>query len=162
MAPSAVLTGRTNSDVVRNLFVLALMIGVGYLVGFNFQNGVANAILAVALVAAFGYAFSWVFAFIGLTLPNAEAVQAASFLLVFPFTFASSAFVRTDDMTPVLRTFAENQPLTRLINAVRSLSIGDQFSGEETVTKAVLILLAWIVGMLALFVPLAVRRYRRV
>lgn len=164
MARSAVLVGRTNSDLVRNLFVLTLMISVGYVVGFNFQNGVGNAVLAVALVAAFGYAFSWIFAFIGLSLPNAESVQAASFLFVFPLTFASSAFVTTADMPDALRVFAENQPLTRLINAVRALSIGDQFAGAgaDSLTEAVLILLAWIAGLLAIFVPLAVRRYRRV
>lgn len=162
MARSAVLIGRTTSDLTRNLFVLALMIGVGYLVGFNFQNGVANALLAIVLVAAFGYAFSWVFAAIGLSLPNAESAQAAGFLFVFPLTFASSAFVQTQGMPDWLRVFAENQPITRLINAVRALSIGDQFAGAASTTGAVLILLAWIAGLLAVAVPLAVSRYRRI
>ncbi len=159
MARSAVLVGRTTSDLVRNLFVLALLVTMGYIVGFNFQNGVGNALLALALVAAFGYAFSWIFAFVGLAVPNAESAQAASFLLVFPFTFASSAFVPTEPMPAVLRAFAENQPITALINAVRALAIGGPFGADTT--EWVLRSLAWTAGLLAVFIPLAVGRYRR-
>jgi len=143
--------------------VLTLLVGMGYLVGFNFQFGVANALLALLLVAAFGYAFSWIFAFIGLTVPNAESAQAASFLLVFPFTFASSAFVDTAPMPDWLRVFAENQPITALINAVRSLSLNGQARealGLDT-GEWVLRALAWAAALLVVAVLLAVRRYRR-
>lgn len=167
MARSAVLAGRTIADSVRNLFTVSLMVLVGYLIGFRFQNGFFNALLAVLLVVLFGHAFSWISANIGLRASTAETAQTAGFIWVFPLVFASSAFVPTQSMPEWLQVFANNQPVTMLVNAVRGLAlppldptIAAQIGVADT-TQAVLGSLAWIVGLLAVFIPLATRGYRR-
>lgn len=153
MARSAVLAGRTLADLVRNVFVAALMTVVGLLVGFR-PDSVIGFVGGVALMLAFAYAFSWAVALIGLSAKNAESAQAAVFPLIFPLTFASSAFVPTATMPHWLRLFAENQPVSVVINAVRGLMLG--IPGGEPL-KAVL----WIAVILAVFAPLAVRKYSR-
>ncbi|MGH8899383.1 MAG: ABC transporter permease [Egibacteraceae bacterium] len=155
MARSAVLFGRTLSDLVRNLFVVLLMTTVGYLVGFRFTGGWVGAVGAILVVVGLGYALSWVFAFIGLWVPNAESAQAASFVVTFPLVFASSAFVPLEDMPGWLQAFAKATPITNSINAARALALGGP------VTRPLLYALAWILGILAVFVPLAVARFRR-
>jgi ABC-2 type transport system permease protein/oleandomycin transport system permease protein len=156
MAHSAVLAGRTTADLVRNVFVVLLMTAVGYLVGFNIHTNVLLFLVAFALLLAFGYALCWGFAIIGLAAPNSETAQLMSFPILFPFTFASSAFVRVETMPGWLQAFARNQPVTALVDATRALMLGGPTS--EPFTKALL----WTAALLVVLVPLAVRRYRKV
>ena len=155
MARSAVLAGRTLSDTVRNLFVVCLMLVVGILVGFRFHAGFVPALGAVALALAFGLAFSWISAFIGLSVRDVESAQAAGFVWVFPLVFASSAFVPVASMPGWLQAFARVNPVTVTVNALRALTLGGP------ITKPLLQSLAWIAAILLVFVPLAVNRYRR-
>jgi ABC-2 type transport system permease protein/oleandomycin transport system permease protein len=161
MARSAVLTGRTLADVVRNVFVVILMVVVGYLVGFRFQGNIFESILALVLVVLFGYAFSWIAALVGLRASNAEAAQAALFPILFPLVFASSAFVPTETMPSWLQAFANHQPVSAVINAVRELVYGPFNPPGTNVPLDVLIAVAWMVGITVVFAPLAVRAYRR-
>jgi ABC-2 type transport system permease protein/oleandomycin transport system permease protein len=155
MARSAVLAGRTIADATRNAFVLVLMTGVGLLVGFRIHGGVPAYLAALALVLLFTYALSWLAATVGLGASNGEAAQAALFPLVFPLVFASSAFVDTSFMPGWLQAFANHQPVTVTIDAARNLVL-DQPIGWSVVGS-----IAWSLGLIAVFVPLAVRRYRR-
>jgi ABC transporter DrrB family efflux protein len=155
MARSAVLVGRTIADLVRNVAIIGLMIVVGYLIGFRFGGGVLEAIVAIAVVAAFGLALSWIFAFVALTVRGAEAAQAAGFVVIFPLVFASSVFVPTSSMPDWLAAFAKVSPVTLTANTAR------EFSLEHGIPTSLGGCLAWIVGLLAVFVPLCVWRYRR-
>jgi ABC-2 type transport system permease protein len=165
MARSAVLAGRTIADLARNLFVVTLMVAMGFLVGFRIHRGVPAFIGGVALLLLFGFALSWIFAMIGMSVANAESAQAAGFPIMAPMLFASSAFVRTSVMPDWLRVFAENQPVTATVNAVRALSLDarttEALLGAST-TELVLKSMAWSLGIIVVFAPLAVRRYRRV
>jgi ABC-2 type transport system permease protein/oleandomycin transport system permease protein len=156
MARSAVLIGRTAADLVRNLFVVVLMTIVGFLVGFDYTTSLLGLLAALGLVLLFAYSLSWVFAVMGLTTPNAETAQAASFPILAVLVFASSAFVPVASMPGWLQAWAKYQPVSVVIDAVRALVLGG-----PTATK-VLGALAWIVGIVVVFAPLAVRRYRRV
>ena len=153
MARSAVLAGRTTADFCRNLFVVLLMTVVGVAVGFRSSTGYFSFFAGILLLLAFAYALSWGFAVIGLAARNAETAQAMAFPLLFPLTFASSAFVQVGSMPGWLQVFARNQPVTVVIDATRHLMVG----GDGSPLKAV----AWTAGLLVLFIPLAVRRYRR-
>jgi ABC transporter DrrB family efflux protein len=155
MARSAVLLGRTVADLVRNLLIIGLMIIVGYLVGFRFHAGVPGALAAVGLVASFGFALSWIFAFLALTVRGAEAAQSAGFVVVFPLVFASSVFVPVSSMPDWLQAFAEASPITLTANAARSFSLTGGVPGALGGAAA------WIAAILAVFVPLCVWRYRR-
>jgi ABC-2 type transport system permease protein len=155
MARSAVLAGRTIADLCRNTLVVTLMLAVGFAVGFRLQTNVPKLLLALVVLLLFGFSLSWVFAFIGLSVSNAETAQAAAFPLLLPLVFASSAFVPTATMPPWLQAFANHQPVTAAVNAVRRLVLGGPWAED------VLISLAWTAGILLVFVPLAVRRYRR-
>ena len=155
MARSAVLAGRTMADSVRNVFVMALVTVVGMLVGFRIHDGLFRYLFAVALVLLFAFAVSWITATVGLGAPNAEAAQAAMFPLLFPLIFASSAFVDTSFMPGWLQAFANHQPVTYTVDAARDLVLGLPAGGD------VLASMAWSVGLVAVFAPLAVRRYRR-
>jgi ABC transporter DrrB family efflux protein len=159
VARSAVLAGRTSADVVRNLLVVAMMIIVGFLVGFDIYDGWAAFAFAVVLLLAFGFAMSWVFALVALSVPNAEAAQAASFPILAVLVFASNAFVPAETMPGWLQAYNEVNPVSIVVDAVRKLCLGDQLPGGtlEPVLKA----LACIAGLLAVFVPLAVAKYRR-
>src|SRR5262245_54163049 len=155
MARSAVLTGRTLADSVRNVFVMALLTVVGVIVGFRIHGGVFAYLAALGLVLLFAFALSWVVALIGLSASNGEAAQAAIFPMLFPLTFASSAFVDTAFMPGWLQVFADHQPVTITVNAARDLVLGYPAAGN------VIASIAWSVGILAVFAPLAVRKYRR-
>ena len=155
MARSAVLVGRTAADLVRNVLIIALMIIVGYIVGFSFEAGVAQAVACVALVSAFGLALSWIFAFVALTVRSAEAAQSAGFVVLFPLVFASSVFVPVSSMPDWLQAFAKVSPVTLTANAARSLALVP--GTPSSLGGAV----AWIAGLLAVFIPLSVWRYRR-
>jgi ABC-2 type transport system permease protein/oleandomycin transport system permease protein len=157
MSRSAVLAGRTLSDSVRNVFVVMLMIAVGYVIGFNFQNGFVNAILAIILVVLFGYAFTWISATIGLVIKDVESVQAASFIWLFPLTFASSAFVPVETMPDWLAWFARNNPVTHAVNGTRYLILDEPWGTQADMYKG----LAWAFILLAIFIPFAVSRYRK-
>jgi ABC transporter DrrB family efflux protein len=154
MARSAVLLGRTVADLVRNTLIIGLMIAVGYLVGFRFHGGVAGAVACIAVVAAFGFALSWIFAFVALTVRGAEAAQTAGFVVIFPLVFASSVFVPVSSMPHWLQAFAKISPVTVTADAARSFAL---FGNPASLGVAA----AWIGGLLAIFIPLSVWRYRR-
>jgi ABC transporter DrrB family efflux protein len=155
MARSAVLAGRTVADLVRNIAIIGLMIAVGYLVGFRFLGGVAGAVGCIAVVAAFGLALSWIFAFVALTVRGAETAQTAGFVVIFPLVFASSVFVPVSTFPDWLQTFAKINPVTVTANAARSLAL---YGTPASLGAAA----AWIGGLLAVFIPLSVWRYRRI
>jgi len=163
MARSAVLAGRTIADLVRNTFVNGLMLIVGFLMGWRFEQGISKMLLGVALALLFGYAFSWVMATIGLVAKTPEAAQSAGFLPIFPLVFASSVFVPTASMPDWLQVFAENQPVSIIANAVRSLMIPEEALLPLGLDQATLIWqsFAWIAVIVAVFGPLSVRQYRR-
>jgi ABC transporter DrrB family efflux protein len=162
MARSAVLAGRTVSDVIRNGFVITLMMAVGILIGFRYQTSLAGLIAGMALAMVFSFAFSWIMATIGLLVKNPEAVQAAIFLPVFPLVFASSVFVPTQTMPSWLRAFADNQPVTVTVDALRGLILGEgALLPGSTVPGQVFLSLFYSGLILAIFVPLSVRLYRR-
>jgi ABC transporter DrrB family efflux protein len=163
MARSAVLAGRTFADIVRNTFVNGLMLVVGFLLGWRFDQGAAKMLLGVAVALLFGYAFSWVMATVGLIAKTPEAAQSAGFLPIFPLVFASSVFVPTTTMPGWLQAFAENQPVTVVANTVRSLMIPEEALAALDLNQGTLVLrsLAWIAAIIAVFAPLAVRQYRR-
>jgi ABC-2 type transport system permease protein/oleandomycin transport system permease protein len=154
MSRSAVLGGRTIADLVRNVFVVLLMIAVGTAVGFRFHNGFLLAVAAVFVALLLGYCLSWVFAFIGLTVADPESAQLAGFLPIFPLVFASSVFTSIQSMPGWLQAFAKVQPITRAADTVRALTQGGPVATNLTWT------LLWSIAILAVFAPLAVRRYR--
>jgi ABC-2 type transport system permease protein/oleandomycin transport system permease protein len=156
MTRSALLTGRTLGDVATNAFQLVVMFAVGLLIGFNFSGSVGEVIAGIALVLLIGYAFSWVFAFIGLTASSPEAANAYGFTILFPLTFVSSAFVPVASMPSWLQPIAEHNPFTYMVNAARSLFLGVPAGND------VWIALLWTLGIIAVFAPLSAWRYRRV
>ena len=121
MTRSAVLAGRTLADIVLNTFSLVVMLSVGFLVGFNFDSPVYEIVAGILLLLLFGYAFSWFFALMGMVASSPESAQSVGFLAIFPLTFASSAFVPTDTMPTWLQKFADINPFTIVVNAVRAL-----------------------------------------
>jgi ABC transporter DrrB family efflux protein len=162
MAGAAVLAGRTLSDLVRLALTLTLLLGVGYGIGFRWQTGIGNLLSALAVGLLFGYAWSWVMALLGLVVRSAEAVQAATYLVVFPLAFTSSVFVPTQTMPGWLQPFAANQPVTVATNALRGLILGqDALPPGRTVAGQVVLALIWAGVIIAVFAPLAVRAYRR-
>jgi ABC-2 type transport system permease protein/oleandomycin transport system permease protein len=155
MARSAVLAGRVLADAVRNLFVIALMLGVGYLVGFRLHTNPAALAAAVGVLLVFGFAISWVTALLGLAAKNAEAAGAAALPLTVLLTFPSSAFLLTRNLPGPLRAYADHQPLTATVNTIRPLLLGGP-TAAHTVAA-----ILWCAGIIAVFAPLAVLRYRR-
>ena len=158
MSRSAVLAGRTTSDVVRNVFVVALITIVGYAVGFRIGTNVALFLCGALLILFFAYALAWGFAIVGLSAPNAETAQVMVFPLVFPLLFASSAFVPVASMPGWLQAFAKHQPVTQVVDGARSLMVGGVLHNSGAVWASLL----WCVGLLLLLVPIAVRKYRKV
>jgi ABC-2 type transport system permease protein/oleandomycin transport system permease protein len=169
MARSAVLAGRTTADLAKNLILVILVIGIGYLVGFRFENGILGALGVIALVLAVSFTFSWISATVGLLLKEVEAVQAAVFTFIFPVVFVSSAFVPVAGMASWLQPIAEHNPVTYWCNLARYLSIGDAgippdpTTGIPVDTPEGLMLKSalWVIGLLAVFVPLSIRLYRK-
>ncbi|MGF7239212.1 MAG: ABC transporter permease, partial [Frankia sp.] len=138
MSRGALLAGRTLADLVRNVFIVTVMLLVGLAVGFRFHDTTVIAALAgFAVLLLFAYAFSWISAVVGLSVRSAEAAQSGGFIWVFPLTFASSAFVPVANMPGWLQVFARHQPVTQCVNAVRALLIGGP------VTSAALQSVAW-------------------
>jgi ABC transporter DrrB family efflux protein len=162
MAGSAVLVGRTLSDLARSALTLTLMLAVGFAIGFRPQTGLGGLLAALAVGLLFGYAWSWVMALLGLLVRTAEAVQVATYLVVFPLAFTSSVFVPTQTMPGWLQPFAANQPVTVATNALRSLILGQgALPSGQTVAWQVVLALVWAGAIIAVFAPLAVRAYRR-
>jgi ABC-2 type transport system permease protein len=170
MARSAVLAGRTTSDLGKNLILVLLVIGVGYLVGFRFQNGLLAALGMIVLVLAVSFTFSWISASVGLALKEVEAVQAAIFTIIFPVVFVSSAFVPVQGMASWLQPIAEHNPVTYWCNLARYLALGEQgiplnppVTGPPVDTPEGLLVKSaiWIAILLVIFIPLSIRLYRK-
>jgi ABC transporter DrrB family efflux protein len=155
MARSAVLAGRLVADTARMLVTILIVIAVGYAVDFRFQNGVVPAILMVVLAVVFGVAICLIAAFTGLAIGDEESVQAFGLIWLFPITFLSSAFVPISTMPGWLQAFANNQPVTYVINTMRALALGGPI--EANLWKSIV----WLVGIFVVFAPLAVRAYKR-
>jgi ABC-2 type transport system permease protein/oleandomycin transport system permease protein len=155
MARPAVLAGRTLSDVVTNALSMTVLIITGVIIGFSFHTDFLHAIIGVGLLLLLGYAFSWFFAFVGLLVSSPESANSVGFIAVFPLTFISSAFVPVATMPSVLRAFANVNPFTIMVDAMRSLWLG--LPAKNYVWGA----FVWSLVILAAFAPLAVARYRK-
>jgi ABC transporter DrrB family efflux protein len=155
MARSAVLAGRLVADTGRMLITILIIVAVGYAVGFRFQNGVVPAILMVVLATVFGMAICCISAYTGLAIGDEESVQAFGLIWLFPLTFLSSAFVPISTMPGWLQAFANNQPVTYVIDTMRALALGGPV--QANLLKSI----AWLAGIFIVFVPLAVRAYRK-
>jgi ABC-2 type transport system permease protein len=156
IARSAVLLGRLAADGARMLLTLVVIVAVGYAVGFRFRNGAGPAVGMMALAEAFGLSMCCVSMFVGLAIRQEEAVQAFGLIWLFPLTFVSSAFVPVATMPGWLQVFAVNQPVTHVINALRSLALGTPMGDNLWLS------IVWLVGIAAVFLPLTVKVYRRV
>jgi ABC-2 type transport system permease protein len=169
MARSAVLAGRTAPDTVSVVFQIVLMLIVAYAVGYRLHEGVLESLLAFAVIVAVGYSFTWVAAFAGLSLKTIEAVQAATFTIVFPFVFVSSAFVPVETFPSWLQGFANANPVTIWVDTVRVLTLGelytestsDLFQNVQPLGTLLWQSAAWFLGIMAVFSMLGVRVYRR-
>jgi ABC-2 type transport system permease protein/oleandomycin transport system permease protein len=155
MARAAVLAGRTSADIVTNALSAVILTVTGLVIGFRFHTGFFHAALGFVLLLLFGYAFSWVFAYLGMLVKSPEAANSVGFIAVFPLTFISSAFVPIQSMPEVLRAFARVNPFTITVDAMRSLWLGAP-AGNNVWGAAV-----WAFVIIAVFAPLAVDRYRR-
>ena len=155
MARSAVLTGRLVADTGRMLVTILIIVGVGYAVGFRFSNGFGPAVGMVVLATVFGLSICLIAAYTGLAIGDEESVQAFGLIWLFPLTFVSSAFVPIESMPGWMQAFANNQPVTYVVNAMRSMALGGPIAAD--LWKSI----AWIAGIFIVFVPLAVRAYRR-
>jgi ABC-2 type transport system permease protein/oleandomycin transport system permease protein len=154
MARSAVLVGRTTADLVRGVVVVLIMTVVGLAIGFRPEW--LGLLGAIAIVVGLGFAMSWIYALVGMSVPNTETAQAASFVVTFPIVFASAVFVPTQFMPGWLQAFANNNPITHVAETSRWLATGVGDASNHLVWS-----LVWIIGLLAVFVPLSVKRYRR-
>jgi ABC-2 type transport system permease protein/oleandomycin transport system permease protein len=155
MARPAVLAGRTTADIVTNTLSMTVLLITGVIIGFSFHTNFWHAIAGVVLLLLFGYAFSWVFAFLGLLVSSPEAANSVGFIAVFPLTFISSAFVPVASMPEPLKSFAMVNPITIVVDAMRSLWLGAP--AHNDVWGAVV----WSLVIIAVFAPLAVARYRK-
>jgi ABC transporter DrrB family efflux protein len=155
MARPAVLAGRTLADLVTNLLSICVLVVTGVIIGFSFTTSVLDVIAGFGLLLLIGYAFSWVFALVGLLASTPESANSAGFISIFPLTFISSAFVPVNTMPAVLKAFAQVNPFTIMVNAMRALWIGQP--AHNYVWGAVV----WALVILIVFAPLAVARYRR-
>ena len=155
MARPAVLAGRTLADVVTNFLSVLVLIVTGLIIGFTFDASIVEIVGGIALLLLFGYAFSWVFALVGLLVSSPEAANSLGFIAVFPLTFISSAFVPAESMPAVLEWFADVNPFTIVVDAMRALWL-DAPAGNSVWGAVV-----WSLVIIAVFAPLAVQRYRR-
>jgi ABC transporter DrrB family efflux protein len=155
MARSAVLTGRLAADTVRMVVTILIIVGVGYAVGFRFLNGFGPAVGMVVLATVFGLAICTIAAFTGLAIGDEESVQAFGLIWLFPLTFVSSAFVPISTMPGWMQAFATHQPVTIVVDTMRALALGGPIA--ENLWKSI----AWLAGIFIVFIPLAVRAYRR-
>jgi ABC-2 type transport system permease protein/oleandomycin transport system permease protein len=156
MSRSAVLTGRTLADISTNVVQLVVMLAVGLAVGFRFSTSWWEIVAGIALLLLIGYAFSWVFAFLGLAASSPEASNAYGFTILFPVTFLSSAFVPVDSMPGWLQPVAENNPFTTMVDAARALFVGTPAGND------IWLAIVWSIVIAIVFGALAIWRYRRV
>jgi ABC transporter DrrB family efflux protein len=166
MSRAAVVIGRTASDVIYNALTLVVMALTGLLVGWGIKDGLLNGLAAFGLLLLFGYAISWVMAYVGLIVPSVEVINNASFMVIFPLTFIANTFVPLENLPSVLRTIAEWNPVSAVTQATRELfgNIPAEFP-EPTVwplQNPVVYTLIWVVIFIAVFAPISIRRYRRV
>jgi ABC transporter DrrB family efflux protein len=157
MARSAVLAGRLVADSARMLITILIIIAVGYAVGFRFQNGFGPAVGMVVLATVFGISICLIAAFTGLAIGDEESVQAFGLIWLFPLTFVSSAFVPISSMPGWLQAFANHQPVTQVVDAMRALALGHPYQLQPSLWQSI----AWLAGIFVVFAPLAVRAYRR-
>jgi ABC transporter DrrB family efflux protein len=155
IARSAVLNGRLVADTVRVAFTVLMILAVGYAVGFRFQNGFLPAVLMVLVGIVFGVTICTVSAFVGLAIKDEESVGSFGLVWLFPLVFVSSVFVQPSSMPGWLQAFAKNQPVTIVVNEMRSLALGGPLVLHAWQSAL------WLAGIVAVFVPLAVRAYRR-
>lgn len=165
MSRSAVLVGRTGSDLVNNVLVIVIMSITGLLVGWRIRTSVGEAIGGFLLLLAFAYAMSWLMALVGLIVPSPEVVNNASFMLIFPLTFIANTFVPTKGFPSVLRTIANWNPVSAVTQAARQLfgntGTAPLPDSPWSLHHPIIYTLIWIAGLLAVFVPLSVRQYKR-
>ena len=161
MARSAMLAGRATSDLIKNFILLLVVIGIGYLVGFEFRNGFLGALAMIVLVMAVSFAFSWVMAAIALAVKKLEAVQAAAFTGIFPLVFMSSALVPVQGMDPWVQAIARNNPITHWANLARYFAIGEFPGMGGSVEELIVLSVVWIAVIVAVFTPLAIRLYSK-
>ena len=155
ISQAAVLIGRTMSDMVRNSVTFCVMLAVSFLIGFRFDGGIANGLLASGLLLLFSYSFSWIQALIGMSVKSVEAANSAGFIWMFPITFVSSAFVPTESMPSWLQKVANANPFTVVTNAARALYSGHPV--HDTVWKS----LIWACGIIVIFATLSIRKFTR-
>jgi ABC-2 type transport system permease protein len=165
MSRSAVLVGRTTSDVLNNVLVIVIMSITGLIVGWRIRSSVGEAIAGFLLILAFAYAMSWIMALIGLIVRSAEVVNNASFVIIFPLTFIANTFVPTNNFPSGLRTIANWNPVSSATQAARQLfgntGTGPLPTSPWSLHHPVIYTLLWIVALLLVFVPLSVRQYKR-
>src|SRR5215469_7133304 len=157
MARSAVLAGRLVADSARMLLTILIIVAVGYAVGFRFLNGFGPAVGMIVLATVFGISFCLIAAFTGLAIGDEESVQAFGLIWLFPLTFVSSAFVPIQTMPGWLQAFANHQPVTQVVDAMRSLALGHPYHLQPSLWQSI----AWLAGIFVVFTPLAIRAYRR-
>ena len=164
MSPSAVLVGRTNGDLFINALSMVVMMATGLIVGWRINSSPLEAIAAIALLLLFAYSFSWVMAFIGMSVRSPEVINNVSFIILFPLTFISNAFVQTSTLPTPLRVFAEYNPVTALVQAARELfgNAPPVTTGTWLIQNPVLTCLIGIVVLLVIFVPLSVWKFGRI
>ena len=166
MSPSAVLVGRTNGDLLINTISMAVMMATGFVVGWRIRSSLLEALAAVALLLFFAYALSWVMAFLGMSVRSPEVINNVSFLVLFPLTFLSNAFVPSDSLPAPLKVFAELNPVSALVQAARNL-FGNTPPGAPvpdvwTLQNPELTVLIGIAVLLVVFVPLSIRKFEQV
>jgi ABC transporter DrrB family efflux protein len=165
MSRSAVLIGRTNSDIANNVLVIVIMSATGLAVGWRIRSSVLEALGGFLLLLLFAYAISWIMAYVGLLVPSPEVVNNASFMVIFPLTFIANTFVPTNNFPAVLKAIANWNPVSSVTQASREL-FGNEASGPPppdvwSLSHPVLYTLFWVVGIVAVFLPLSVRQYRK-
>jgi ABC transporter DrrB family efflux protein len=165
MSRSAVLVGRTTSDLLNNVLVIAIMSVTGLIIGWRIHSSFPEAVAGFFLLLAFAYAMSWIFALVGLIVPTPEVVNNASFVVIFPLTFIANTFVPTDHFPTVLKHIADWNPVSSVTQAARQL-FGNTGTKPLPTTPwslhhPIIYTLLWIVGLLLVFVPLSVRQYKR-
>lgn len=164
MSRSAVVVGRTASDVIYNVLSLAIMALAGLIVGWRIHNGIGDALLGFGLLLLFAYAISWIMAYVGLLVPSAEVVSSASGMVIFPLTFIANTFVPAENLPTLLRVVAEWNPVSAVTQAARelfgNLPPGTPEPAAWPLQNAVLYTLLWVVIIIAVFAPLAVSRYK--
>jgi len=155
IARVAPLIGAVLGDSVRYLTSIVILMVTGFALGFRFENGVGNGLLACLLILVFALSLCWIWVWLGLTMKTVQGVQGIAFLVMFPLTFGSNVFVETSTLPGFLQALTKVNPVTYLVDAMRGLMLG----GE--VQKPLLITLAWMIGLVTVFAPLAIRAYRR-